>query len=231
MDSLSSGRIAQVLERLHREAQAADREFIEQVMAEAQASGGGFDAVVAQLLESEREDYRARYRSHAQHFLSVSPAYGRFLYAMARARGAKRIVEFGTSMGVSTLYLAAALRDNGGGHLIGTEFEPGKVAQARANLDAAGLSDLVEIREGDALETLQELDGEVDLLLIDGAWSLYLAVLRLVEPHLKTGAVVLGENSFDQEFRSYIRNPANGYLSQPLDLDPGRSNEFAVRTA
>lgn len=89
-------------------------------------------------------------------------------------------------------------------------------------LEAAGLADLVEIREGDALETLQDLDG---------AWSLYLPVLRLVEPQLKPGAVVLGENAFDKEFCSYLRNPANGYLSQRLDIDQGRGNEFAVRTS
>jgi predicted O-methyltransferase YrrM len=147
---------------------------------------------------------------------------------MARACRATRIVEFGTSMGVSTIYLAAALRDNGGGHLIGTEFEPAKVKRARANLDAAGFADLVDIREGDARETLKDLDGAVDLLLIDGAFSLYLPVLRLVEPRLRPGAVILGENAFDPAYLDYVRDPANGYISQPI-LDHGRGNEFTVR--
>lgn len=231
MDSLSSGRVAQVLEELHRDAEAADRDFVAQVMRDVEASGDTLEAAVTQLMEAERVDYRERYRGHARHFLAVSPAYGRFLYAMARACKARRIVEFGTSMGISTLYLAAALRDNGGGHLIGTELEPGKVERARANVEMAGLADLVEIREGDALDTLKEIDGAIDLLLIDGAWSLYLPVLRLVEPRLNVGAVVLGENAFDKSFRDYVRNPANGYLSQQLDIDEGRGNEFAVRTA
>ncbi len=52
-----------------------------------------------------------------------------------------------------------------------------------------------------------------------------------MEPGLKTGAVILGENAFDSGFLEYIRNPANGYLSQPLPLDEGRGNEFAVRIA
>ena len=76
---------------------------------------------------------------------------------IARACKATRIVEFGTSMGISTIYLAAALRDNGGGHLISSELEPAKVARARANLDAAGLGDLVDIREDDALDTLKDV--------------------------------------------------------------------------
>ena len=92
-------------------------------------------------------------------------------------------------MGISTIYLAAALRDNGGGHLIGSELEPTKVVRARANLEAAGLADLVDIREGDALETLKDVGGEVDVLLIDGAFSLYLPVLKLIEPRLTPGAV------------------------------------------
>ncbi|MET0790597.1 MAG: class I SAM-dependent methyltransferase [Polyangiaceae bacterium] len=231
MDSLSSGRVARILQKLHEDAEAADREFVTKVMMELEASGASPEQAATSLMASERTDYRAQYRGHAEHFLAVTPAYGRFLYALARARNATRIVEFGTSMGVSTIYLAAALRDNGGGQLIGTELESGKVARARAHLDAAGLADLVEIREGDALETLKDVGGTVDVLLIDGAFTLYLPVLKLIEPHLSPGAVILGENAFEQGFRDYVRNPANGYLSQQLDIDAGRSNEFAVRTA
>jgi predicted O-methyltransferase YrrM len=202
-----------------------------EVVAGLEAGGTTLEQVIAENLARERADYRATYRSRADNFLAVSPAYGRFLYAVARACKATRIVEFGTSMGISTIYLAAALRDNGGGHLIGSELEPTKVARARENLDAAGLADLVDIREGDALETLRDVGGEVDLLLIDGAFSLYFAVLKLVEPRLKPGAVVLGENAFEPGYLDYVRNPPNGYLSQPLPVDEGRGNEFTVRTS
>jgi predicted O-methyltransferase YrrM len=194
------------------------------------APGASIDSLVADLLANERADYRATYRDRAENFLAVSPDYGRFLYAIARARKATRIVEFGTSMGISTIYLAAALRDNGGGHLIGSEMEPAKVARARANLDAAGLSDLVDIRVGDALETLQDIGGEIDLLLVDGAFSLYLPVLKLVEPRLSTGAVILGENAFEPGYRAYVRDPANGYVSFALP-DESRGNEFTVKVS
>jgi predicted O-methyltransferase YrrM len=230
VNSLSSGRIAQILDKLHQDAEAADREYMTATMADIEASGATLEQVVAEKLAEERADYRAIYRGHANNFLNVSPTYGRFLYAVARACKATRIVEFGTSMGISTIYLAAALRDNRGGRLIGSELEPAKVARARANLDAAGLADLVDIREGDALETLRDVGGEVDLLLLDGAFALYLPVLKLVGPRLKSGAVVLGENAFEPEYLAYVRNPANGYVSQPLPIDEGRGNEFAVRT-
>lgn len=231
MNTLGSERVSGLLEKLHRDAEAADRGYFNAVMADMEALETTIEQTAAEMIADERMNYRAVCHGYADHFLSVSPAFGRFLYAVARARGATRIVEFGTSMGLSTIYLAAALRDNGGGYLIGSELEPSKVARARANLEAAGLADLVEIREGDALDTLWDVGDEVDLLLVDGAFSLYLPVLRLVEPRLRPGAVILGENAFEPDYLAYVRDPANGYVSQPLPLDTGRGNEFTVRTA
>ncbi len=231
MNALTDEIVARTLEMLHREAEVSDEAHRRAMMAAMEVPGASMDQMVDDILAEERADYAAVSRGFADNFLAVSPEYGRFLYMMARARKATRIVEFGTSMGVSTIYLAAALRDNGGGTLIGSELQPSKVSQARANLDAAGLGDLVDVREGDALETLKDVGGEVDLLLVDGAFALYLPVLRLVEPWLRTGAVVLGENAFDPAYLDYVRDPANGYISQPLALDEGRGNEFTVRTA
>jgi len=151
----------------------------------------------------------------------------------ARARRCKRIVEFGTSFGISAIHLGCALRDSGGGRLIGTELEPHKAQRAHQNLAGAGLADLVEIRVGDALETLQTgIGGEVDLLLLDGAISLYLPVLKLMEPHLADGAFVIGENAVPQSpgYLSYVRNPENGYLSLGVPFQAGRGNELTVVT-
>ncbi|WP_407179996.1 O-methyltransferase [Bradyrhizobium sp. STM 3562] len=230
MKTLSSGRVAQVLDKLHQDAEAADREYVGATITAMERSGATLEQAAAEMIAEERMNYRAIYHGYADNFLNVSPTYGRFLYMIARASKATRIVEFGTSMGISTIYLAAALRDNGGGHLIGSELEPAKVARARANLDAAGLADLVDIREGDALETLRDVGGEVHLLLLDGAFALYLPILKLIEARLQPGAVVLGENAFEPGYLDYVRNPANGYVSRPLPLDQGRGNEFTVVT-
>lgn len=229
MNTLNSGRVAQLLTQLHQDAEAADGPIMQKMMADMEASGGTIAQAVEQMIADERANYPAVYSGHADHFLSISPDYGRFLYAIARACKATRIVEFGTSMGISTIYMAAALRDNGGGQLIGSELEPAKVARARAHIDASGLSDLVDIRKGDALETLKNIDGEVDLALIDGAWSLYLPVLKLIEPRLRPGAVILAENAFAKDYLEYIRDPSSGYIAHSLPIDEGRGNEFAVR--
>ena len=117
------------------------------------------------------------------------------------------------------------------GRLIGTELEPGKALRARQNLAEAALADLVEIRVGDALQTLKNgIDSEVDLLLLDGAVSLYLPVLKTVVPHLRAGALVIGENAVEQSpgYLDYVRNPRNGYLSLALPFQAGRGNELTV---
>jgi predicted O-methyltransferase YrrM len=110
------------------------------------------------------------------------------------------------------------LRDNGGGKLISTEFEPTKVARARANLSATGLDDLVEIRVGDALETLaRDLPEGIDLVLLDGAKNLYLKVLSLLEPRLRSGSMVLADNAdWSPEYLARVRDAAGGYLSVPF---------------
>jgi predicted O-methyltransferase YrrM len=113
------------------------------------------------------------------------PAAGRLAYLTARAIQARRIVEFGTSFGVSTLYLAAAVRDNGGGIVIGSELEPSKVSQARRNVAEAGLKGFVDIRAGDARETLADPGGVIDMVLLDGWKDFYLPILHTLEPHLR----------------------------------------------
>lgn len=230
MDTLSTGPVAQTLQRLFQEAEQADRALVEQFSARMSRESLG-DAL-AEILAEEKRDLRGVYRGYVDNFLNVTPEYGRFLYQCARIRKATRIVEFGTSMGISTIHLAAALRDMGGGLLIGTELEPSKAARARTNLGAAGLADLVEIRVGDARETLADIDGQVDMVLLDGAFSLYLPVLKLLEPHLAPGTPILAENAVDHdnEYLAYVRDPANGYLSQPIPISEGRGNEYTVVT-
>ena len=229
MDSLSSGLVADVLKRLHQEAEVADAPLMQTYASEA----SGLEQVVTQVIDGETRDLKGFYQGFAGNFLSVSPAFGRFLYMCARSCKARRIVEFGSSMGISAIYMATALRDMGGGRLIGTDIEPSKAERARANVAAAGLADLVELRVGDARETLKPgVGGDIDMVMLDGAFTLYLPVLKLLEPHLKPGALIIGENAFEAAsgYISYVRDVRNGYLSLPLPFDPGRGNEFTIKT-
>ena len=172
-------------------------------------------------LMGSRTGYRDFYSRLKDMPLAVSRETGRLLYMLARCCRARIIVEFGTSFGLSTLHLAAALRDNGGGRLITCELEPSKVARARANLIEAGLADLVEFREGDALQTLGlDLPASVDLLLLDGAKGLYPEVLSLVESRLGPGALVVADNAdHSPDYLTRVRAPGRGYLSVPFAED------------
>ena len=187
----------------------------------ADGSWHGFPAGEASRLVRSRSEYLDFYGRMKDIPLAVSRDTGLLLYMLARSGGARTIIEFGTSFGISTLHLAAALRDNGGGQLITTEFEPSKVARARDHLTEGGLIDLVEFRVGDALKTLStDLPENVDLLLLDGAKPLYNEILSLVESRLKPGAFIVADNAdYCPEYLERIRASGSGYLSVPFADD------------
>jgi predicted O-methyltransferase YrrM len=193
-----------------------------------EATRGATRAAFADLTEADRArmmrsktDYRDLYGRLKDSPLAVSRETGHLLYMLARSSRAKAIVEFGTSFGISTLHLAAALRDNGGGHLITSEFEQSKATRARENLSAGGLIDLVDIREGDALQTLStDLPDTIDLVLLDGAKALYPDILDLVEGHLRPGAIIVADNADDSpDYLARVRAPGSGYMSTPFAED------------
>jgi len=165
-------------------------------------------------------------------YVPLNPKQGRLVYQIARSISARRIVEFGTSAGISTIHFAAAVRDNGGGIVVGTDIEPTKVARARANVEQAGLGAYVEVREGDAQQTLVDPGGPVDLVLLDGFKALYIPILKLLRPHLHTGSVVFADNIFIfwrtlRPYVAYVQDPRNGFSSVTLAL--GTGTEYSVR--
>jgi predicted O-methyltransferase YrrM len=160
-----------------------------------------------------------------------------FCYQLCRAIDARRVVEMGTSYGVSTLYLAAAVRDNidaggGSGVVIGTEYEAEKARAARAHFDEAGLSRFVDLREGDLRETLRQIEGPVDFVLFDVWLPMARPALELVAPHLRPGAVVICDNTeIDRreygDYFAFINDPARGFRTMTLPFSGGL--EMSVR--
>lgn len=208
--TLTDAPLAPLLNRLHEQA--------DQTASPAMA---GISREELERLMRSKTEYFSLYSRAKDLWLPVSRETGVLLYQLARSMNAHSIVEFGTSFGISSLYLAAALRDNGGGRLIGSEFEPSKVARARQHFFEGGVADLVEIREGDALKTLAaDLPASIDLLLLDGAKSIYCEVLDLLESRLRPGALIFADNTdYSPEYLARVRHPENGYLSAPCADD------------
>jgi predicted O-methyltransferase YrrM len=164
-------------------------------------------------------------------YIPVDPDQGKFLYVTARAMNAKTIVEFGTSFGISTIYLAAAARANSG-RVVGTELEPRKVKAARENVAQAGLAQFVDIREGDAMKTLASFDQTIDLLLLDGWKDIYLPMIKMLAPKMRAGSVVIADNIFTfktalRPYVTYMQDRENGFESVTLPL--GHGMEYSVR--
>ncbi len=211
--TLRSPQVRGVLERLHAKARIEDPIAKNRVAARERELG-------------QRLSVPERYELYGEAPLAIAAETGELYYLLAVAQRARTIVEFGSSHGISTIYLAAALRDTGSdGLLVTTEILPAKAAATERNLTEAGLSDLVQIRTGDARDTLAELADPVDMLVLDGRNDLYVAIFDLVNPQLAPTALVvadLGPDDPDLEaYQRHVRHPCAGFHSVTLPVDEG----------
>jgi predicted O-methyltransferase YrrM len=157
-------------------------------------------------------------------YLPLPRAGGVLLYQLVRAIRPTTVVEFGMSFGISTLYLAAALRDNGAGEVFTTEMSRDKITAARGIFEQTGLEDVITILEGDARETLVALDRTPDFVFLDGWPELCLPVLKVLEPALRPGTLVIADDVPSgglAGYLAYVRDPANGYLNMRCPIDDG----------
>ncbi|QJD96219.1 methyltransferase domain-containing protein [Mucilaginibacter robiniae] len=188
MNILNSKPVAETLAVLHEKA-AADHQDRQAARQQAANQGKPFE------------------HAWATAYMAVGAEEGRLLHLLARVARSKNIVEFGCSYGISTIYLAAAAKANGG-RLITTDIEPTKIAGARQNIDEAGLLDVVTLLEGNALETLATVEGEIDFLFLDGAKELYLPVFELLEDKLAAGAIIIADNADKAETHPLVNRLA-----------------------
>jgi predicted O-methyltransferase YrrM len=211
---LMNPRLQQVLNRAHHAAKGDTLIFLK-----------GIPTLLGGLLQGKGVEAALRPKLKDA-YIPINRRQGEVLYLLARAAGARNIVEFGSSFGLSTMYLAAAASHAEGGFVIGSEFEENKRAAATAHLEKAGLSQWADVRGGDAFTSLANVAGPIDLLFLDGWKDLYLPMLKMLEPKLRPGALVLADDT--KPFRKalsgyldYVRTPDNGYLSVDLPLGDG----------
>ena len=206
--------------------------LLDHLHAQSDAQGEEIDAYYARREREGTLDEKGffdegMHRFFVDKMVALEREKGQFCYQLCRSLRAARVVEAGTSFGVSTLYLAAAVRDNQveNGVVIGTEHEPEKAKIARANFKEAGLGEFIELREGDLQDTLQDVGGPIDFMLID-IWDVARPALESVSPSLRLGAVVVCDNTEEDaneygDYFEFVNDPRNRFRTMTVPFKGG----------
>jgi caffeoyl-CoA O-methyltransferase len=182
------------------------------------------DRVLAALerLEAEDAEERAQGLPSAKRSRQVAQTTGRFLFALVAPQTDCEVLEIGGSRGYSTIWLAAGVRYLGG-RVLSLESDPEKAEAWRRNIADAGLELTAELIEGDAFETLQELDDVFDIVFLDAEKEDYEALFVQARTQLEPGALVVADNvlSHEEVLGAYSRarqaDPTLVSLTVPLD--------------
>ncbi len=137
-------------------------------------------------------------------YLSISKAQGEDLVRLIKSNNIQNIVEFGTSFGISTLFLALGVLETNGS-IITTELIDSKAQKAIENFESAGVSDLIEVRIGDALETLKNHEDSIDMLLLDGWKDLYLPIFKMLEPNFHENTFIYVDNANMSDTKEFLK--------------------------
>ncbi|MCM4152923.1 hypothetical protein DHD05_15125 [Arenibacter sp. N53] len=137
-------------------------------------------------------------------YLSISKEQGVGLVQLIKENNLKNVIEFGTSFGISTLFLAQGVLETGGS-IITTELIESKAQQAIENFKKAGVNNHIELRIGDALKTLKNHDKPIDLLLLDGWKDLYLPLFQMLEPNFHANTLIYVDNAEMAEVKAFLR--------------------------
>ncbi len=169
-----------------------------------------------QFTDYEMKDPAYRLLSELHQFgrrnsmLNVPPQDGRLLQMLVKMSGVKSALEVGTSNGVSAIWMALGLKETGG-KLTTLEIDPDKVKLARENFAKAGVSELIQLIEGDAMETLKTLSGTYDLVFIDAAKGQYKAYLDMIYARIPKGGIIVAHNAIRMasSMRDYLDHVQN----------------------
>jgi predicted O-methyltransferase YrrM len=172
----------------------------------------------------------ARETAAAKRMLNITPETGRLLWILARAIDAKHIVEVGTSNAYSTIWLADAARATGG-RVTTLEMNPEKIVLARANLQSAGLIDVVEILQGTATDSLTALAGPFDLVFLDADKAGYLQYLEIAVPKLRIGGILIADNATThaKELEEFTRRVKSHPQLFAVTIPMGNGEEVALK--
>ncbi len=143
-------------------------------------------------------------RGESRGMMNVSPTDGRLLRLLTESLGAQQVVEIGTSNGYSAIWFSLALRTTGG-KLITHELDAGRAALARKNFQRAGVDGLITLVEGNAHETVSQLEGPIDILFLDADKEGYCDYLKKLLPKVRPGGLILAHNTnMSRSMKEYL---------------------------
>jgi predicted O-methyltransferase YrrM len=168
--------------------------------------------------------------------LSTAPGDAMMLRILVEASGAKRGVEVGSAAGFGAMNMGIAF-ERTGGHLWTHDINPAAVKETRENLAKVGLEKVVTVVEGDALKTLGNIEGPVDFVFIDALKRDYLKYLKILEPKLKVGAVVVADNVIQsaremKDFLDYVQTSPDYdtvTIRSSMDKNDGMTVSYKIR--
>ena len=160
-----------------------------------------------------------RLEKTATQYTNIAPENGQFLSILIRSIRAQNVLEVGTSNGYSTIWLAAALKETGGG-LITLEFNPKRAEEAQTYINKAGLDEIVEIRVGNALDEIPKCDATFDLVFLDAQKDEYRRYLELALPNIRPGGLVVADDTVTMrdEMLDYVEFVFNTPLLNSVDI-------------
>lgn len=172
----------------------------------------GFNVVLVYSGEQNKmsNEFRKRFiKNFQRNSLNTTEGDAMMLRILVESAGAKRGLEVGSANGFGAINMGIAF-ERTGGHLYTLEIDPQSVKECRENLKKVGLENTVTCIEGDALKTLPTLEGKFDFVFIDAVKRDYLKYLKIIEPKLKPGAVIVGDNVIRsaramEDFLDYIQ--------------------------
>ena len=185
---------------------------------------------VLERLYAEDAAQRAAGLPSSQRTRNVERETGLWLELVVRATKARRILEIGSSNGVSTIWLAAAAQENGG-QVTGTEILPERASEAIRNLAAAGLENVARIVVGDARETLATLPGPFDLVFIDAEKDDYVDHFEAVIGRVRPGGLILADNVISHDLSAYQVMLRGRHDAETVTVPINRGVEFTLKTA
>lgn len=178
------------------------------------------------MMDTTTEVVLKRLEETQHDFWNISRATANFLNMLIKMVNAKNVVEVGTSNGYSGIWLAKALKETGG-HLTTIEYYEKRIVLAQENFKTCGVADIIEIKQGSAIEILEEIpeDEIIDFAFIDANKAQYIDYFNIIDRHMKSGAIITADNitSHAEKVKTFVDaiQGNQNYQVEILDLPAG----------